>query len=262
MKVRRALACLASIAIGVRMYILIPHSSNTAEWLFRATTIAIPLVAGALIWIDRLTAQLLARGAWWSMLLFSALMAMTADSEASIGVLAACCAGGALVAAGSTGLASRGRFAPVAFRGTLLVSLVLAIADTGALTWYGAGRATFEHYYWTACLVVPMAIGVIGLVRLRTWGLIVNALANVAIVVLVGTRTVVLPSPLRELFMGSATIQLLVPLPMLIAMVRGRAPNPESWRRAKTIAPVVIVVAIVAFSAFAAFACHGRLLRF
>jgi len=105
-----------------------------------------------------------------------------------------------------------------------------------------------------------MAIGVLGLIRLRTWGLIVNALTNAAIVVLVGAGVLPLPSPLRQLFIASAAIQLVVPLPMLIAIVRGRAPNPEFWRRTKTIAPIVLIVAIAAFSAFAAIVWHGRLI--
>jgi hypothetical protein len=32
---------------------------------------------------------------------------------------------------------SAGRFQPVAFRGTLTVALVLAMADTGAMLWLG-----------------------------------------------------------------------------------------------------------------------------
>jgi hypothetical protein len=260
MKARRALACLASIAIGVKMFLFVrPFSRHLAENLFDIGTLAIPVVAAALVWIDRLPAQLLARGAWWSIMLLGLLLAMTGHGEAPTGTFVAACAAGALLAAGATGLGSRGKFAPVAFRGTLLVSLVLAIADTGAFTWYGAGLATFEHNYWMVCIVVPMAIGVVGLVRLRTWGLIVNALTNAAIIALVGERVLPLMSPLRELFMCSAAIQLALPVPMLIAIVRGRAPNPDAWRRTKTIAPIAIIVAIAAFSAVAAFAFHGRL---
>jgi hypothetical protein len=259
--VRRLVACLASMAIGVRLYLVIPitEAHHAREVLFGGATIAVPFVVAALVWTNRLTAQLLARGAWWSMLLLGMLGAMTGRRDAGFGVFIASCSAGALLAAGGAGLASRGRFAPVAFRGTLLISLVLAIADTGAITWFGIGEATFDHKYWVPCIAVPMIVGVIGLVRLRTWGLIVNALTNAAIIVLVGKRIVALPSPLRELFMVSATVQLLIPIPMLASILRGRAPNPDAWRRTKAIAPIAIILAIVGLSIYAAYACHGRL---
>jgi hypothetical protein len=250
------------MAIGVRLYLLIPptESHHLRDALFTSMTIAVPFVAAALVWTNRITAQLLARGAWWSMLLLGMLAALGGRRDAGFGVFVTSCAGGALLAAGGAGLASRGRFAPVAFRSTLLISLVLAIADTGAVTWFGIGAATFDHTYWIPCIAVPMIIGVVGLVRLRTWGLIVNALTNAAIIALVHTNVLALPSPLRQMFMASAAVQLLIPLPMFVSIVRGRAPDPAAWRRTKLIVPITIIVAIVGFSIYGAYACHGRLI--
>jgi hypothetical protein len=264
-KLRCLVACLASIAIGVKLFLLIAITSHDArmhvrEILFGGATIAVPFIAAGLVWTNRLTAQLLARGAWWSMLLLGMLVAMSGRRDAGFGVFVASCSGGALLAAGGAGLASRGRFAPVAFRSTILISLVLAIADTGAITWFGVGAATFDRMTWIPCVAVPMIIGVIGLVRLRTWGLIVNAITNVAIIALVATDTLALPSPLRQLFMVSAAVQLLIPLPMLVSIVRGKAPNPAAWRRTKLVVPIAIILAIVGASLYGAYACHGRLI--
>jgi hypothetical protein len=259
---RRLVACLASLAIGVKLYLLIPltDSHDVREAVFTGATIAVPFIAAALVWTNRLTAQLLARGAWWSMLLLAMLAAMSGRRDAGFGVFVASCSAGALLAAGGAGLASRGRFAPVAFRTTLLVSLVLAIADTGAITWFSVGEATFDHKYAMPCIAVPMIVGVIGLVRLRTWGLIVNALTNAAIIALVHASVLPLPSPLRQLFIASAAVQLVIPLPMFVSIVRGRAPSPDAWRRTKTIVPIAMILAIVGASLYGAYACHGRLI--
>ena len=260
---RRVIASLASLAIGVRLYESMPHASELREQLFGGATVAVPIAAASLVWIDRIPTQLLARGAWWSMLLIGTLIAISGGHRDGImGATIAMCSATALLASGGVGLASRGRFAPVAFRGTLLLSLVLAIADTGAISWFSTGLATFDHTYWPIALAIVMAIGVIGLVRLRTWGLIMNVLANVAVMALILTHTLPLPSPLRELFLGSAAVQLVIPLPMLAAVVRGRTPDPDAWRRTKRIAPVVIIVAIAVFAAYGAFACRGHLIDF
>lgn len=242
------------------MYTLIPHAPELRERLFIDATIAVPFVVAGAIWLDRLTAQLLARGAWWSMLVLGTLVAMTGRSDSSTGVLMALLSAGALLVAGNIGLGSRGRFAPVAFRGTLLVSLVLAIADTGAMAWYCSGLAAFEHQRWPLAIVVPMVTGIVGLVRLRTWGLIVNVLTNIAMVALVATHTLPLPSPLRELFIGSAAVQLVIPLPMFASILGGRKPSPEAWRRTRAIAPIAIILAIAALAAYGAFVAHGDLI--
>jgi hypothetical protein len=260
-KIRRAIASLASLAIAVCLYLWIPHAHEVREQLFGSATIAVPVVVAAMLWLDRLTVQLLARGAWWSMLLLATLIAIGGREDCRMGVSIAALSATALLAVGGIGLTSRGRFAPVAFRGTLLISLVLAFADTGAIGWYCAGLATFEHTRWPLLMVVPMVIGIVGLVRLRTWGLIVNALTNIAIVALVATRTLPLPSPLREVFLGSAAIQLVIPAPMFVAMIRGRQPSPDAWRRTRALAPIAIILAITALAVVGTFVAHGRMIR-
>jgi hypothetical protein len=231
------------------------------ERLFCDATVAVPFVAGALIWLPRLPAQLLARGAWWSMLLFGALLSLTADmTDRHSGARVAICAAIGLLASGSIGLENRGRFAPVAFRGTLLVALVLAMADAGGFLWFGTGNAVYMHSWSVLAMVPAMVIGVVGLLQLRVWGLIVSLATNAAIAVLALTHVLALPSPLRELFVGSAVLQLVVPLPMLVAIVRHRAPPADAWRRTKAIVPAVIIAAIAGLSIYAAYVHHGRLL--
>jgi hypothetical protein len=263
---RRLVASGASLALGIRFYQLVTSAhSNAREQVFYAATVAIPVVAAGLIWSSKLPAQLLARGAWWSMLLAATLLAMTSGSELGhVGGFTALMSALALLAAGRTGLDRADRFAPAAFRGTLLVSLVLAMADTGAFAWFGTGNAMFDHSWSVLMMLPPMLAGVIGLLQLRTWGLIVSLTTNLAIAILAKAHVLDLVSPLRELFIGSALLQMLVPLPMIVAIVRGRAPSPDAWRRVKRIAPIV-VIAVVASAAtlavYAGYLHHGRLLR-
>jgi hypothetical protein len=261
--IRRAIACLASVALGVKFFHLTVAQTNTlSSEAFWYTTLAVPFVAGALIWSRRLTAQLLARGAWWSMLLGSGLIVIATDwGEQPLGIFVVACSAVALLAAGGTGLEQRQSFAPVAFRGTLLIALVLAMADAGAFTWFGIGNAVFEHS-WSVLLMVPaMVAGVIGLMRLRTWGLLVSLTTNVAIATLAYFHVLNLPSPLRQLFIGSAILQMIVPLPMIVSIIRKQPPRPARWSRARAIAPMVIVSAVAALALYAAYIHHGALIH-
>ncbi|HUJ61846.1 MAG TPA: hypothetical protein VLX92_25250 [Kofleriaceae bacterium] len=260
-RIRLAVACAASLAIAIRLYLVMPHAyDSAAERIFTYATIAVPGVAALLIWSRALAAQLLARGTWWSMLLLGTLVAMIGDRDARhVAAFAAACSALALIAAGSRGLDSRGRFTPVAFRGTLLVALVLAMADAGGLAWFGAGSAVFEHRYSVVMVVPLMIVGVIGLLRLRTWGLIVSMIANATIVVLAAAGVLTLPTPLRQLFIGSAALQLIIPLPMIVSIVRGRAPDPTAFRRTKAVAPIVVIVALAGASLLAASLGHPLL---
>lgn len=261
-RIRTTLASLASLAIAARIYLLLGSWRSGVQDIFQGLTLAVPVVAGLLIWSRRLPAQLLARGAWWAMLLFAAILSITSPSYGrSLGAFVAACCAIALLAAGGRGLDNRGRFAPVAFRGTLLVALVLAMADAGAFAWFGLGNAIFEHSYSVIVIVPLMVAGVVGLLQLRTWGLVVGLVANLTIVILAATGVLNLPSPLRQLFIGSAALQMVVPLPMIVSILRGRAPRPDAWRRTKAIVPAVVVLAIAALCLYACLLHHGPLLR-
>jgi hypothetical protein len=188
--------------------------------------VAAPAVAAGAIWIRRTELQLLSRGTWWALLLASILITSSSSRPETIhfGACLVSCTAVALVAAGNTGLEPRGRFQPVAFRGTLVLSLMLAIADAGALLLFGVGHFMFDHSYGVLLLVVPMVAGVIGLLRLRTWGLLVSLGSNILVASLVSSQVVDLPVPLRWLYVATAGAQLLVPLPMLITIIRRRRP--------------------------------------
>lgn len=254
---RRGIATLASLVIALRLLRALDHESCG----YLATTVAVPLAAGALIWGRALIAQLVARGAWWSMLLTSCLLAIsTPVSGSALAASIAACSAIALLAVGGSGLEhSDDRFAPVAFRGTLLVALVLAIADASALSWFGIGNLYYEHR-GSVLLVTPfMFAGVVGLLRLRTWGLVVSVATNAALVVLIATEVVYLPTPLRALFIGTSVLQLAIPVPMLVSILTKRPPaaRPSAVTR---VGPMLAIVAIAAL-AFVPLVTHRALLH-
>jgi hypothetical protein len=260
--VRRAIACLASVALGVRSFQLYHGSAHTlTDRVFIDLSLAIPFVAGAMIWSRFLAAQLLARGAWWSMLLCTCLISVTSGEHEPIMGLVIGCNAIALLAAGGIGLENRKAFAPVAFRGTLLIALMLAMADAGAFAWFGLGNAVFDHSYSVAMVVPFMILGVIGLLRLRTWGLVVSLAANLAIATLAATGVLNLPSPLRQLFIGSAVLQMIIPLPMLVAIIRKQPPRPAAWPRARKLAPALIVCSLAALALYATYVHDGALIH-
>jgi hypothetical protein len=102
-----------------------------------------------------------------------------------------------------------------------------------------------------AYMVPPMLLGIVGLLQLRTWGLLVSLASNIAIVILASVGVLNLPHEVRNLFIGSAIAQLIVPLPMLSTILRKRPPNPDAWRRTRAIVPAVIVIVIAAVAVYA-----------
>jgi hypothetical protein len=257
LRIRKALASLSSLGLALALlWSLRTESLRGPEVVPFAMMVLMPVLAAAVIWSGRVGAQLLARGVWWSFLLFGALVCATtrpssSDAEA---VWLALPAAAALLLAGSSGLDARtGRFQPVAFRGTLVLALILAIADTASFSWFGALNATFEKHGGLLLMVVPMAAGVIGLLRLRTWGLLVSLACNVLVVVLSLTGVLELPRVLRILYVSSAALQLVVPIPMIVAIVRRRPPAPDGWRRTKRAVSTSVIVAIAALSVYCAF---------
>jgi hypothetical protein len=260
------LASLASATFASALYhVMAGEHGPRLERVFLDSLIIVPAAAAGLIWLRPIAAQLLARGAWWSFLLGGGLLAVAASPRdvARFGCLAVACNAIALIAAGRSGLVEGGgRFQPVAFRGTLILALVLAIADTGAFVWMGSGTAMFSGHPSLLIMAVPMAVGVIGLLRLRTWGLLVSLASNLLVAILGVSGVLYLEGPLRALFVSTACLQLLVPLPMLVSIWRGRTPGPDRWPRAKAAAAFALIAGIAGVSLYATFVHGGPLFRF
>jgi hypothetical protein len=252
---RRVLASAASlVAAAVFVYLLRHERLRGLQWLAPIALMGAPVLAAAAIWIRRVALQLLARGIWWSLLLLGGLIAFVAGTTGAgvaFGCHLALASAVSLLAAGATGLdEDGGRFRPVAFRGTLMLALVLAIADTATLVWFGLAQAVDERIFRALWLVPPMVAGVVGLLRMRTWGLLLSLTCNLLVAVLASTRVLIFPYQLRWLLVATAIVQLLIPIPIWVSIARGRLPPPDRWRRAKRIASAAVIAGIAVVSVY------------
>lgn len=245
-----------------------PHLP-AALWLPTALLAASAL----LVWRRHVGGQLLARAVWWSNLVLGTLIAVSGgSSERTVAALLACCTGAALVAVGRADLdeaTPSGAFLPLAFRGTLICLLVMAMADAQSLLLFGALEMTdppnhLGHASLTDALplslALPLLVAVVGLYRLRLWGLVLDLAASAALAAFAATGTLELPKPLLVAYVATAAAQWLVALPLLVALARRRAPSSRpSLQKRAFVATALLIGAMVGTSLYAAFIAGSRL---
>ncbi|MCA9709974.1 MAG: hypothetical protein KDK70_29315, partial [Myxococcales bacterium] len=78
-----------------------------------------------------------------------------------------------------------------------------------------------------ACAAL-MIVALVGLYRLRVWGLVLNIAANLLIAGLAIADVLDVPGVVQAALCTTAVVQLVLPVPLLIAMARGRAPEPRT----------------------------------
>lgn len=221
-----------------------------------ALALAVPVVllglSAAWVHVGRLGAQLSARAIWWSYLMLAVVWASgpPASLPAAGSLLAVGCGFG-LLAAGRQGLMRTNAptaFDPLAFRGTVLVSMILAFADGQLLALLGItyAEADASGGHPTALLgcAAMLFVGVWGLSRLRVWAVGLNVLANVLVVGLVA-MVVARDTLLLPLLGASALVQLVLPVRMLLAFWRGVEPR-DRGTELPVIVPSVLVALLVA----------------
>ncbi len=217
--------------------------------------LALPVfVLGAsavLVHRDTLGAQLFCRAAWWAHLVLGFAWSWgSPDALPAGGTVLALASGVALLSAGREGLLRDDTarvFDPVAFRGTVLLGMLLGLADAQllaqvGLTFLEADAAGGHPAVFLSCAVLS-AIGVWGLSRLRVWAVALNLATQLLVllgVVWVSGRS----SPLLWVIAGGATLQLVLPLRMLIAFRRG-APPRSRGRELSSRVPTVIIVSLM-----------------
>lgn len=265
---RRVLASAGSLIAAAGIPVMVAMSPFGPD-LEDALSLSIPtllcVLATFLLHRRHLGSQILARATWWSNLILGMLVSISGTDGEVVGIMLALGSGLALLAMGRAGLdeeAPAGRFHPVAFRGSLILALVMALADTQSLLFFGvlSIMEPFPSVLPLACAVV-MAVAVLGLYRLAVWGLALNLVANVAIAGMGLTGILKLPDPIVAALVTTAVLQLLLPLPLLVALMRGAPARP---RRGRNLWPAlaVVVVVMMALSAYAVFVHQGRLVHF
>lgn len=189
------------------------------------------LLAGCslLLFRPHLPSQLLVRAALWSNLLLGTLIAISSHGDENLlSAMMAFSAATGLLALGRHGLdAEHEGFAPVAFRGSLVLALVMALADAQSLALFGGLR--LEHEFADAAPLLGcaalMLVALVGLFYLRTWAVVLNIFANLMIAGLACTGQLELPNPIILGLCSTAIVQLVLPIPMISSMVRGRTPE-------------------------------------
>jgi hypothetical protein len=219
--------------------------------------------AGALVWRRHLGSELMVRAVLWSNLLLGVLLAVAGGShEQQQGGVIAFSTGIALLVLGRGGLERpSASFSPAAFRGSLVLALVMALADTQSLALFGALRLERSHHDDAAPLLACaglMVLALVGLYRLRLWGLVLNIVANVVIAGLALAGALDVPKLFAWALATTALIQLALPLPLVRAIVRGRPPaEARESRLAAALVPAVLVAMMGVAACGLAF---GRLL--
>jgi hypothetical protein len=217
--------------------------------------------------------QILARGVWWANLVLGTLLSFAGStSERSLGLTLALACGAPLLVMGRLGLGEdeRSAFRPVAFRTTLTLAMTMAVADVQALLFWGALKIE-EGDDWSysplskrtqgiflVLAAVMIVVAILGLYRLRVWGLLFGALCAAGLIGLMASDVCHLKTPLPQSFIVTSVVQLLLPAPILVAIFRGRAPALRPPSRLARMAPALVVAALMAGSA--AVVTYGRAL--
>lgn len=226
------------------------------------------VLAGLLAHHAELGSQLLARSVWWANLVLGTLISIAGSSnETRIGLVLCLGAGTALFAMGRLGLGeddqqhSSTAFQPIAFRTTLTFSMVMAVADAQALALFSSIRledalrsswdrsAAWQQSIVLAASAALICLAIVGLYRLRVWGLFLGALAAALVATLAATDFYGIKGPVSTALILTSVVQLLLPIPILVAIVRRRAPAPRPrLERAGRVALAALVLAMMAFS--------------
>lgn len=266
---RRVVASAAAAFAGLSFFAVGPH-------IVLAIPIGLLLVSAALIFRNHLPSQILVRAALWSNLVLGTLLAVAGFSEGVMGTVIAIGTAVGLLSLGRTGLDQKtGGFAPVAFRASLIVALVMALADVQSLALFamlglqGAARVTyrpmveFGHALVTLACAAVMVLAVIGMYRLRVWGLALNIAANVVVAALALTGALTVPHMIVFGLCTTAAVQLVLPVPLIVAMFRGQAPREiPSLLRVKRVAVPVVTVALAGLAVIATLTPSCRLVHF
>ncbi len=205
----------------------------------------------------RLGPQLSCRAVWWSNLVVGVLISMNYGMvvDRIVGVVIAAACAVALRSAGERGLDVQEAdhpFAPVRFRGHLLLALVMAAADALTLAFSALLQLRLETANWqlgstiayagpTLAAALVMGVAVWGVYRLRTWALFLNLVANIAIAYLALEGTLNLSPSVSVALATTAAIQSFIPVPILaVALGDRRAGQPLIARVRETLMLVAL----------------------
>jgi hypothetical protein len=217
------------------------------------------VLSAVLLHHGQVGSQLIARSVWWANLVLGTLLALKGyDTELRVGVLLTSATGIALLTMGRLGLdeGEDSAFRPVAFRATLTLGMVMAVADAQALALFAALKlgpdgwkeSADERLPQAAMLAVSAALliaAIAGLYRLRVWGLFLATACAAGVCALSVSNAYGLPSPLATGMALTSAVQVLLPTPVFMAIL-GSRPVRGSQSRVARLVPGALVVLMMA----------------
>ena len=226
MRIRPVLAITCCL-IGAGSLVLAAQCARHGDGQLYLGLAVVVLAAGALLALRPLWAALAGRGLLWTVLAMTTLLAsVDRPVWTSTATALAMCA--ALVTLGRHALdRSTTAFQPSHHRGALTLALVLGFADVATLGVWSilAFAAGGVHELPVALVFVgfaaAIAVSLVGLYRLYAWGFLLNLGVNLGAVLLMLFDAFHLDF-VRLVFIVPALAQVLLALPVLVAIVRRR----------------------------------------
>lgn len=215
----------SALAVAGSLVAFTPLGGESFHWFLMLPVACLVLAAVAAL-LAPLPMQLFARAVQWSNLgLGVVLTILGTGRERSGGTFLALGCGIALLSIGNQGLVEgerRAGFVPAAFRTSLLLLMVLALADAQSFALFGAAR--FHDGFFgplMAAAALALAVGFVLLMRMSLAGLVLN----VATCSIVLVAIILLRSGLGELptVVGAlCVVHLLVAIPTALSVLRGK----------------------------------------
>ena len=225
-----AIAVASLLAAITGIWAFTPLGGGGFHWFLLLPVVGL-VVAGVAAMLAPLPAQLFARAVQWSNLgLGFVLAVLGTEQERPRGALLAIGCGTALLMMGRQGLVEaerRAGFVPAALRSSLLLLMVLALADAQTFALFGAALLGERDWGGIGYVLVGAALaltcGFVLLMRLSLVGLVLNVLACGAVL----GWSVAYPRHIGSdppTVVGTlALVHLLVALPTIVSAVRGKS---------------------------------------
>lgn len=227
-----------------------------SDWWILGVPLSLLVVAAFTVHVTKLGPQLLARAVWWSNLALGVVLTVLGNGrERTGGVELACTCGVALLAIGRDGLGEATEtdaYAPAAFRSSLLLLMVFALADAQTFLLFAVvalvGRGDSAGLgLLMAFSGIAYLIGFLGLYRVALWGALVTVATSALMFVIVTLGIVHVDGELRGFFSLLNGVHVLAASPMLFSVLTGkRLPTPSPLVR--RVASIGVIVGLLVLS--------------
>jgi hypothetical protein len=236
----------ALAAFGAGVFSLTPMGGESFEWFLMMPVGALLASVFALCYVSMAT-QLFARAVHWSNLGLGVILCILGShNERDRGVVLAIGCALALLVAGRVGLRHaerRAAFVPAAFKSSLLLLMVLALADAQTFVLLGGAALTDRQSSLSLVLfgaAAVMTVGFMLLMRLSLAGLFANVVTCLVVLAYAASHTGSHKS-FPEIMMVLAVLHLLAASPTLYGVLT-RQPAPGLGPRGRAIGATAVLI--------------------